>query len=74
MAFFICDICCHTTFVQLFTSKKGVIAHSFGIDTGYFYANKLTALIIEDIKEPMLSYNIVQVSALKQYSTNKGIK
>ena len=55
-------------------NKVKIEKYSFGIDTGCVYGNKLTALIIEDTKEPMLSYNIVQVSASKQYSTNKGIK
>ena len=55
-------------------NKVKIDKYSFGIDTGCVYGNKLTALIIEDTKEPMLSYNIIQVNAHKAYSTNKGIK
>jgi len=44
---------------------------SFGIDTGCVYGDKLTALIIYDTKEPLLNYNIVQVSAQKEYSPKK---
>jgi len=55
-------------------NKIKIDKYSFGIDTGCVYGNKLSALIIEDTKNPMLSYNIVQVSALKEYTTNKGIK
>ena len=54
-------------------NKVKIDKYSFGIDTGCVYGNKLTALIIEDTKDPMYNYDIVQVSAFKQYSTNKGI-
>ena len=53
-------------------NKVKIDKHSFGIDTGCVYGNKLTALVITDTKDPMYSYDIVQVSALKVYSQNKN--
>ena len=51
-------------------SKVKIDKHSFGIDTGCVYGNKLTALIIFDTKDPMYSYDIIQVSALEEYAKN----
>ena len=50
-------------------NKVKIDKYSFGIDTGCVYGKKLSALIIYDTKEPMLSYDIVQVSALKEYAS-----
>lgn len=52
-------------------SKVKIDRYSFGIDTGCVYGNKLTALIIHDTKNPMLGYDILQVSAKEVYSKNK---
>lgn len=52
-------------------NKVKMDKYSFGIDTGCVYGGKLTALIIEDTKEPMYSYDIVQVAALKKYVIKK---
>ena len=52
-------------------SKVKINPYSFGIDTGCVYGNKLTALIIHDTKDPLLNYDILQVSAQKKYSQNK---
>ena len=51
--------------------KVKIDNYSFGIDTGCVYGGKLTALEIYDTKEPMLNYNIVQVSALQKYAEKK---
>lgn len=51
--------------------KVKIDKYSFGIDTGCVYGNKLTALVVYDTKEPMLNYDIVQVSALKEYALKK---
>ena len=55
-------------------NKVKIDKHSFGIDTGCVYGNKLTALVIEDAKDPMYSYDVVQVSAFEKYSSNKDKK
>lgn len=55
-------------------NKVKIDKHSFGIDTGCVYGNKLTALVIEDAKDPMYSYDVVQVSAYEKYSSNKDTK
>ena len=55
-------------------NKVKIDKHSFGIDTGCVYGNKLTALVIEDAKNPMYSYDVVQVSAFEKYSSNKDKK
>lgn len=52
-------------------SKVKIDKHAFGIDTGCVYGNKLTALVIYDTHEPMLSYDIVQVNAKKAYAQKK---
>ncbi len=54
--------------------KVKVDRYSFGIDTGCVYGNKLTALVIYDTKDPMFSYDVVQVSAFKKYEDNKASK
>lgn len=55
-------------------NKVKIDKHSFGIDTGCVYGNCLTALVIEDTKDPMYSYDVVQVSAFEKYSSNKDKK
>ena len=52
-------------------SKVKIDKHSFGIDTGCVYGNKLTALVIHDTKEPMLNYDLVQVNAKMAYAQKK---
>ena len=54
-------------------TKVKIDKYSIGIDTGCVYGNLLTALVINDTKEPMLNYDIVQVRAKEVYSTNKSM-
>jgi len=42
--------------------------YSFGIDTGCVYGHKLTALLINDTKNPKQTYAIIQQKALKTYA------
>jgi len=51
--------------------KIKINRYAFGIDTGCVYGGKLTALIIHDSKDPMYSYDILQVQAFEKYVNNK---
>jgi len=43
--------------------------YSIGIDTGCVFGNKLSAIIINDTKKPMNSYEIEDIKAKKEYAT-----
>lgn len=55
-------------------SKPKIDKYSFGIDTGCVYGGKLTALIVYDTRDPMFNYDIVQVSACKEYVVNNKMR
>ncbi len=54
-------------------SKVKIDRYSFGIDTGCVYGKKLSALVIFDTKDPMYNYDVVQVSALREYASYQKI-